>query len=79
MLENIGAYEAKTKLPEILRRVRAGEVFTITHHGKPVADIVPSRLSRVAKTEIAINNILDAKRYKVSDNLFNELKENGRK
>ena len=38
MLEEIGSYEAKTKLPEILRRVEAGEAFTITSRGKPIAE-----------------------------------------
>ena len=37
----IGAYEAKTKLPEILRRVEAGERFTITNRGSPVAELLP--------------------------------------
>ena len=38
MLERIGSYDAKTKLPEILRRVETGESFTITYRGKPIAD-----------------------------------------
>ncbi len=37
----VGAYEAKTHLPELLRRVRTGERFTITQRGEPVADLVP--------------------------------------
>lgn len=39
----IGSYEAKTRLPELLRQVRLGKSFTITNHGKAVADLVPSR------------------------------------
>lgn len=38
----IGAYEAKTKLPELLRLVKTGQSFTITNRGKAVADLVPS-------------------------------------
>ncbi len=38
----IGSYEAKTKLPELLRKVKTGQSFTITNHGKAVADLVPS-------------------------------------
>jgi prevent-host-death family protein len=38
----IGAYEAKTRLPELLRLVRAGRQFTITNRGKAIADLVPS-------------------------------------
>jgi antitoxin (DNA-binding transcriptional repressor) of toxin-antitoxin stability system len=33
----IGAYEAKTKLSELLTQVSRGESFTITKHGMPVA------------------------------------------
>lgn len=38
----VGAYEAKTHLPDLLRRVRAGQRFTITQRGEPVADLVPT-------------------------------------
>lgn len=38
----IGSYEAKTKLPELLRQVKSGKSFTITNRGEAVADLVPS-------------------------------------
>ena len=38
----IGAYEAKTHLPRLLREVAAGQSFTITLRGKPVAELKPS-------------------------------------
>ena len=41
MKTEIGAYEAKTKLPELLRQVRAGKQFTITNRGEAIADLVP--------------------------------------
>jgi prevent-host-death family protein len=37
----VGAYEAKTKLPELLRQVQQGKRFTITNRGKPVAELGP--------------------------------------
>jgi prevent-host-death family protein len=37
----IGAFEAKTKLSEILRKVEQGERFTITLRGTAVANLVP--------------------------------------
>ena len=40
-MRTIGTYEAKTKLPDLLHRVEAGESFTITRNGKPVAKLVP--------------------------------------
>jgi prevent-host-death family protein len=38
----IGAYDAKTRLPELLRQVKAGQRFTITNRGEAIADLVPS-------------------------------------
>ena len=38
---DIGAYEAKTHLPKLLERVARGERFTITKHGKAVAELRP--------------------------------------
>ena len=39
----VGAYDAKTHLPRLLDQVEAGEVITITKHGRPVARLVPIR------------------------------------
>lgn len=36
----VGAFEAKTKLSELLDRVERGEEVAITRHGKPLARIV---------------------------------------
>ena len=79
MLEEIGAYDAKTKLPEILRRVEAGESFTITNRGRPIADVVPSRIGSRLRAQAAINNILNAKTHIVSDGTLADMKEAGRK
>ena len=38
----IGAYEAKTHLPRLLREVAEGQSFTITLRGKPVAELKPT-------------------------------------
>ena len=40
-MTTVGAYEAKTKLPELLKRVERGEHITIARHGTPVAALVP--------------------------------------
>jgi prevent-host-death family protein len=42
----VGAFEAKTKLSELLDRVERGEEVTITRHGKPVARLVADASSR---------------------------------
>lgn len=41
----IGSYEAKTKLPELLRQVKTGKSFTITNRGEAIADLVPSAVA----------------------------------
>ncbi len=40
-MESVGASEAKAHLSRLLRRVAAGEEFTITRRGVPVATLVP--------------------------------------
>lgn len=54
MFIEIGSYDAKTRLPELLRQVQAGHRYTITLRGKPVADLVPSEQARRADTLAAV-------------------------
>jgi prevent-host-death family protein len=50
----IGSYEAKTKLPELLRQVKAGKSFTITNRGEAIADLVPTARVRVKDKRAAV-------------------------
>lgn len=59
MKKEIGSYEAKTKLPELLRQVKAGKSFTITNRGKAIADFVPSANER-ARNKIEAVKLLQA-------------------
>lgn len=79
MNTEIGTYDVKTKLAEILRKVGSGESFTITNRGKPIADLVPSKESEKSKAETAINNILKLRKHNVSDSDLNDMKLSGRK
>jgi len=72
MYQEVGSYDAKTRLPELLRRVAAGERFTITRHGKPVADMVPSQRTRPRVIGQAIDGILEQLR---EGKKFGELSE----
>ncbi|NOR05095.1 MAG: type II toxin-antitoxin system prevent-host-death family antitoxin [Deltaproteobacteria bacterium] len=45
-METVGAYEAKTHLPKLLKRVIKGERITITKHGVPVAELQPPKSLR---------------------------------
>jgi prevent-host-death family protein len=40
-MQEIGAFEAKNRLSELLRRVEAGEEIAITNRGRVVARLVP--------------------------------------
>jgi prevent-host-death family protein len=42
-MREIGAFEAKNKLGQVLDLVEKGEEITITRHGKEVARLVPPR------------------------------------
>ena len=42
-MSEIGAFEARTNLPRLLKRVQAGERFVITRHNHPVAELIPFR------------------------------------
>ena len=42
MTTTVGAFEAKTRLAELLAQVSKGERVTITKHGTAVAQLVPA-------------------------------------
>ena len=56
-MSKIGAFEAKTHLPQLLQRVQAGERFVITRHNLPVAELIPFRSSNTAKVRSAIDDL----------------------
>jgi prevent-host-death family protein len=55
----IGAYEAKTKLPELLRGVKAGKQYTITNRGEAVADLVAAEAARPQAVGAAVERMLE--------------------
>ena len=56
-MPEIGASEAKTNLPQLLKRVQAGESFVITRHGRPVAELIPFRMHDAGKIRTAIDDL----------------------
>ncbi len=56
-MPEIGASEAKTNLPRLLKRVQAGERFIITRHGRPVAELISFRTQDASKIRAAIDNL----------------------
>jgi prevent-host-death family protein len=47
---DIGAFEAKTRLSELLEQVSKGRVFRITRRGKPIAELRPLTTTRKRPT-----------------------------
>ncbi len=79
-MPQIGAYEAKTQLPRLLKRVEQGERFVITRHGRPVAELIP--LGQVSQDAVQ-RAIEDLKAFQQSHSLgglsVRELREEGRR
>ena len=53
-MPTIGAFEAKTHLPKLLRRVANGERFVITRHNRAVTELIPFRPHDSDKVRAAI-------------------------
>jgi prevent-host-death family protein len=77
----VGAYEAKTRLSQLLQRVAAGEEITITRHGHPVARLVPPLPVRsVESRKEAIRKMRElAGRNRLGDLRIQDLIAEGRK
>ena len=61
-MEKIGAYEAKTHLPRLLKMVAKGEKIIITRHGVPVATLqAPDRVRTVPAGDV-VNEIKEFRR-----------------
>ncbi|HZN40195.1 MAG TPA: type II toxin-antitoxin system prevent-host-death family antitoxin [Planctomycetota bacterium] len=57
---SVGAFDAKTKLSELLDRVEAGEVIVITRHGSPIATLQPyDEAVDAKKVQKAIDGLLE--------------------
>jgi prevent-host-death family protein len=69
-MATVGAYEAKTHLPELLKRVESGEHITITRHGHVVAKLVPPGAASVRDVRGVVEGI---KRFRSSHALGQDL------
>jgi antitoxin (DNA-binding transcriptional repressor) of toxin-antitoxin stability system len=66
----VGSYEAKTKLPELLRGIQAGNRYTITLRGEAVADLVPAEASKRSDAVAAVDDMLSfMQAHRSMDNL----------
>ena len=75
-MQTIGLYEAKARLPELLRSVEQGESITITRRGVPIARLVGidsrirgdtgatiarMRRARAGRPSVSVKEILSAR------------------
>jgi prevent-host-death family protein len=75
-METIGAYEVKTYLSDLLRRVEKGESFTITRNGVPVARLLPIVEKPPRDAEQAIADLLEFRKQRAGHGLaVAEIKE----
>ena len=74
-METIGAYEVKTHLSGLLRRVEKGESFTITKNGVPVARLLPIVEKPQRDAEQAIADLLEFRKRRGPGLSVAEIKE----
>lgn len=56
-MSDVGVFEAKTHLSELLERVVAGEEFTITRRGRPVARLVAVAANSADARQLAVDEL----------------------
>ena len=78
-MREYGIYEAKTKLPDIIKQVQQGERVTITNRGQPVADLVPSASRAAQQTHGAIVAIKAMRTATIDQAQFSEMRLRGRR
>ena len=78
-MSEYGVYEAKTKLPDLIKQVQQGERITITNRGEPVADLVPSASRAAQQTIEAITAIKAMRSGNIDQAQFAEMRARGRR
>ena len=78
-MPQVGAYEAKTRLSQLLEQVARGEEIIITKHGVPVAALIPVDGSSRQDPQVTIAAIKVFRRGRRLDGLsIRQLVEEGR-
>lgn len=76
----VSSYEAKTKLPELLRRAAGGERIIITRRGQPMAELVPIAKPQAMTVDQAISQIRKlGSRHSLKGLSIREMIEDGRR
>jgi prevent-host-death family protein len=79
-MKSVGAYEAKTHLPQLLKRVAKGERITITKHGVPMAVLQPPQNMKSGDVKTVIEQLRAfRKKRRPGDMTIREMIEEGRR
>lgn len=78
-MREVGVYDAKTHLPQLLDDVESGESITITRHGKQIARLVPFEEPRRPVREVIEELIEFRKQHPLDGITIRELIEEGRR
>lgn len=79
-MKHIGAYEAKTHLPELLERVAKGEKITITKHGVPVGTSQPANAAKKTSVPEIIDQMKQFRsEHRLGGLLIRDMIEEGRR
>ena len=63
-MESIAAFDAKTRLSELLDRAANGETFEITKHGRPVGKLGPPDSARDPNPKVVAEALKRLKHYR---------------
>ena len=58
----IGVFDLKSQLSSVLEEVMAGQIYTVTRHGHPIARITPISVTSVDERRAAAARMKDARR-----------------
>ncbi len=76
---NVGVYEAKTHLPELLAKVELGEQITITRHSKAIARLVPIEPVRQRNVQGVIDELKSLAKGRHADMPIRDMIVEGRR
>lgn len=76
---DIGVYQAKTHLPELLAKVALGEQITITRHSKAIARLVPVEPVRQRDVRGVIDELKSLAKGRHADIPIKEMIAEGRR
>lgn len=78
MANDVGVYEAKTRLTALLDRVEHGEQFIITKHGRPIARLIPIARTDRERRRAAIARIKEMSKGQILGGSLKDLINEGR-